>query len=211
MVLRWLSWTEGGGRWRRRPPRCARWTRSASGSQNWQNTNDDRRNDFVQWTVKDQKKKKRDERGHLHAVLGVHILSITLEVHHLDKASNFTAIIFCYKSSHNHVIVLYSSHHTNFFRSVVTSMKKSVITVSTVFTLSMSFAIGPWKLYYCCSRFQLFAKMFQNGFLGPETLRLEAKAGWGLCSTRRSRTWFWTWWWSSPARGSSWTCLYLLR
>ena len=123
------------------------------------------------------KQQKRDERGHLHAGLGVHILSITLEVHHLDKASNFTAIIFCYKSSHNHVIVLYSSHHTNFFRSVVTSMKKSVITVSTVFTLSMSFAIGPWKLYYCCSRFQLFAKMFQNGFLGPETLRLEAKAG----------------------------------
>ena len=126
---------------------------------------------------KKTKKAKRDERCRLHAGLGVHVLSITLEVHHLDKASNFTAIIFCYKSSHNHVIVLYSSLHTNIFRSVVTSMKKSVITVSTVFTLSMSFAIGPWKLYNCCSPFQLFANIFQSGFLGPETLRLEARAG----------------------------------
>ena len=126
---------------------------------------------------KKTKKAKRDERGRLHAGLGVHVLSITLEVHHLDKASNFTAIILCNKSSHNHVIVLYSSLHTNIFRSVVTSMKKSVITVSTVFTLSMSFAIGPWKLYNCCSPFQLFANIFQSGFLGPETLRLEARAG----------------------------------
>ena len=96
-------------------------------------------------------KKQRDERGHLHTLLGVHILSITLEVHHLDKASNFTAIIFCHKSSYNHFIVLYSSLHTNIFRSVVTSMKKSVITVSTVFTLSMSFAFGPWKMFNCLS------------------------------------------------------------
>ena len=65
---------------------------------------------------KKTKKPKRDERGRLHAGLGVHVLSITLEVHHLDKASNFVAIIFCYKSSHNHVIVLYSSLHTNIFR-----------------------------------------------------------------------------------------------